>query len=102
MAAISGATITISIGTTKTKMHINIVLSNIRLLLSKELMKQANMKLNFENDTITAFGQPINLIATKSGHYPIPITNNKRALNDLKQLTSTSPSILQTTNQIKI
>ena len=41
------------------------------------------MKLNFENDTITAFGQPINLIVTKSGHYAIPITNNKHILNDL-------------------
>ena len=72
----------ITIGTIKTKMHADIVLSNIPLLLSKESMKQANMKLNFENDTITAFGQPINLIVTKSGHCAILITNNKRILND--------------------
>ena len=73
----------ITIGTIKTKMHVDIVPSNIPLLLSKESMKQANMKLNFENDTITAFGQPINLIVTKSGQYTIPITNNKHILNDL-------------------
>ena len=64
-------------------MHVDIVPSNIPLLLSKESMKRANMKLNFENDTITVSRQPINLIVTKSGHYTIPITNNKHILNDL-------------------
>ena len=64
-------------------MHVDIIASNIPLLLSKESMKRANMRLNFKNDTITAFGQPINLIVTKSGHYAIPITNNKQILNDL-------------------
>ena len=41
------------------------------------------MKLNFENDTITAFRQPINLIVTKSGHYTISITNIKHILKNL-------------------
>ena len=68
VTAVSGAMIPITIGTTKTKMHVDIVPSNLPLLLSKELMKRANMKLNFQNDTITAFGQRINLIVTKSGH----------------------------------
>ena len=64
-------------------MHVDIVPSNIPLLLSKESMKQANMKLNFKNDTLTAVGQPINLIVTKREHYTIPITNNKHILSDL-------------------
>ena len=64
-------------------MHVNIVPSNIPLLLSKGSLKQENMKLNFENNTIAAFRQPINLIVTKSGHYTIPITNNKCTQNDL-------------------
>ena len=64
-------------------MHVDIVPSNIPLLFAKESMKQANMKFNFENDTITAFEKPINLILTKSGHYAIPITSNKHILNDL-------------------
>ena len=46
-------------------------------------MKRTNIKLSFENDTVTAFRQPINLVVTKSGHYSIPITNNKQLLNDL-------------------
>ena len=64
-------------------MHVNIAPSNIPLLLSKGSLKQENMKLNFENNTIAAFRQPINLIVTKSGHYTIPITNNKCTQNDL-------------------
>ena len=67
-------------------MYADIIPSNIPLLLSKRSMKRANMKLNFENDTITAFGQPINLIVTKSGHYAIPIPNNKRILNDFNTI----------------
>ena len=58
-------------------------------------MKRANMKLNF--DTITAFGQPINLIVTKSGHYTIPITNNKHILHDLN--TTRQHIILPLTNK---
>ena len=83
VTAISGAIIPITIGTTQTKMHVDIVPSNILLLLSKESMKWANVKLNFENDTITAFRQPINLIVTKSGHYTISITNIKHVLKNL-------------------
>ena len=58
-------------------------------------MKRANMKLNF--DTITAFGQPINLIVTKSGHYTIPFTNNKHILHDLN--TTRQHIILPLTNK---
>ena len=60
-------------------MHVNIAPSNIPLLLSKGSLKQENMKVNFENNTIAAFQQPINLI-----------TNNKCTQNDLTSLTSRS------------
>ena len=83
ITAITSATIPVVIGTTKGQMNVDIVPSNIPLLLSKDSMKRANMKLNFENDTITAFGESINLIITKSGHYAVPITNPKRILNDI-------------------
>ena len=46
-------------------------------------MKQPNTKFNFENNTITAFRKPINLIVMKSVHYVIPITNSKCILNKL-------------------
>ena len=83
VTVVSRAIIPITIGTIKTKMYLDIIPSIIPLLLSKESMKQANMKLTVENDTITACGQPINLILTKSGHYAISTTNNKHILNDL-------------------
>ena len=80
ITAISGATMPITIGTIKTKIHVEIIHGNIPFELSKEPMKQGNMKLNFENDTITVFGQPINLVVTKSEHYTIPIINDKYIL----------------------
>ena len=86
VTAITSATIPIVIGTTKAQMNVDIVPSNIPLLLSRDSMKRANMQLNFENDTITAFGESINLIITKSGHYAVPITNQKRLLNDVNLL----------------
>ena len=83
VTVVTAATIPIVIGTTKTKMNVDIVPSNIPLLLSRDSMKRANMQLNFENDTITAFGQSVNLIVTKSGHYAVPITNSKRMINEI-------------------
>ena len=79
-------------------MHVNIVPSNIPLLLSKGSLKQENMKLNFENNTIAAFRQPINLIVTKSGHYTIPITNNKCTQNDLN-ITDQQITVTLTNNK---
>ena len=83
VTVVTAATIPIVIGTTKTKMNVDIVPSNIPILLSRDSMKRANMQLNFENDTITAFGQSVNLIVTKSGHYAVPITNSKRMINEI-------------------
>ena len=48
--------------------------SDIPLLLSRSSMKKANMDLNFEDDTVKAFNQDINLVVTKSGHYVLPLT----------------------------
>ena len=36
-------------------------------------MKQANMCLNFKEDTATVFGETIDLVVIKSRHYPIPL-----------------------------
>ena len=50
-----------------------IVNSNIPLLLSKQSMKKAGMKLNLVNDTAVVFGNEIKLTNTASGHYSVPI-----------------------------
>ena len=41
------------------------------------------MQLNFENDFIAAFGESVNLMVTKYGHYVVPVTNFKPFINDI-------------------
>ena len=36
-------------------------------------MKQADMNLNFKDDTASVFGKIIQLVVTKSSHYAIPL-----------------------------
>lgn len=50
-----------------------VVPSNVPLLLSKETMKKANARLNFDKDTISLFGVEQVMVCTTSGHYAIPI-----------------------------
>ena len=56
------------------------------------------MKINFQNDTINAFGQNIPLVTTTSGHYAIPLTPAKQAINDLER--ESSSNITLTMNNI--
>ena len=53
---------------------IDVVNSDIPLLLSKDTMKRAGTCLNFEDDTVTMLKKKIPLSCTLSGHYYIPIT----------------------------
>ena len=55
-------------------------------------MKKANMSLNFENDTISAFGENIPLFTTESGHYAIPITKSAQIVNQVER--ESTPSII--------
>ena len=61
----------------------DVVNSDIPLLFSKSSMKRANMKLNFQDDTITIFNEHIPLITTQSGQYAIPITKAKQLITNL-------------------
>ena len=71
------------IANTKVKINTGAVSSDIPFLLSRLLMKQANMTVNFENDTAFIFGQKADLIMTKSGHYDLPISPYTQLLNNL-------------------
>ena len=53
----------------------DVVDSNIPLLLSKDTMKKASVKLDLENDMAEIFGSNVLLNETSSGHYCIPIRN---------------------------
>ena len=54
---------------------------NIPLLLSKSSMERENMKINFQDDTITILDANIPLMTTSSGHHAIPITKAKQIIN---------------------
>ena len=47
--------------------------SEIPLLLSKNTMKEAQVKIDLENDTAMLFGCKVALRTTSSGHYAVPI-----------------------------
>lgn len=51
----------------------DVVESDIPLLLSKDSMKRAKVKLDLETDSATIFGKDVQLQCTSSGHYCVPI-----------------------------
>ena len=61
-------------------------------------MKKAEMKINFQTDTISAFGQNIPLVTTTSEHYAILLTPAKQAINDLQRESSSNITLIS--NQI--
>ena len=57
------------------------------------------MKINFQNDTIKAFGESIPLITTTSRHYAIPLTQNTQVINNTDRESSTRVNLLITENK---
>ena len=51
----------------------DVVESDIPLLLSRETMKRAKVKLDVENDTAEILGKPVSLNVTSCGHYCVPL-----------------------------
>ena len=54
-------------------------------------METANMIMDFKNNISVIFGEPKKLIATKSGHYALPISPYSKILNNI--VTGTDPNI---------
>ena len=52
----------------------DVVESDIPLLLSKHSMKKSNTVLDFEKDSVSMFGEKLQLQCTDSGHYYIPLS----------------------------
>lgn len=57
----------------KVTIKTDVVASNLPLLLSKEAMKKAKVKLNLIDDTAEILGKEICLNHTSSGHYCVPL-----------------------------
>ena len=56
--------------------HTDIVDSDIPLLLSKNSMKEAKIKLDLENDKVEIFGKLLYLDCTSSRHYCVPLIHS--------------------------
>ena len=55
----------------------DVVKSDIPLLLSKNAMKKAKVKLDLENDTAEVMGTSVSLNITSSGHYCLPLCKDE-------------------------
>ena len=73
--------IPVVIGSKQFTLNTDVVPNDVPLLLSKKSMKTSNMPLDFKNDNAVIFGEPEQLIVTKSGHYAIPISPYNKILN---------------------
>ena len=64
--------------------EVEVVKSDIPLLLSKEAMKKAKMVLHMDEDYAEIFGRKVMLDTTSAGHYVIPLLNQKTSseIND--------------------
>ena len=63
-ATLAGTSVTIGL---------DVIDSDIPLLLSKQAMKKACMNIDLQNDVATAFGKEEKLITTSCGHYCMPL-----------------------------
>ena len=80
----------------------DIVASDISLLLSRKYMRKADITLDFRNYNAIVFGESVNLITTKSGHYTIPVSPYKTVFNNLTTGISANITLKTTqTNQSK-
>ena len=90
ITTIENVTFPANIGGENINIQADILNSDIPLLFSRSSMKKAKMKINFQNDTINAFGQNIPLVTTSRGHFAIPLTPAKQAINDLERESSSN------------
>ena len=71
------AIIPCTVGSRKVLLSVEIVDSNIPLLISNITMKKLKVNLNFEKDQITILGDEHPVGVTSTGHYVIPLLQHK-------------------------
>ena len=67
-------------------------------LLSKNAMKLAKVKIDFNNDKINIFREDIDISFTESGHYFIPISRTNKAISEVDKGNSTEHILLNISN----
>ena len=94
LPATSTAHIPAYIGNQQLFIDTDVVDEDIPLLLSRPSMKEADMHINFKDDTVQALDQLIPLSVTRSGHYILPLTRVTQLLPKVsKQLPSAQSNI---------
>ena len=76
------------IGKQRITIDTNVVQEDIPLLLSKSSLKKAKSEINFYDNSIQMFGQKHNLIETQSGHYVLPLKEERNVLESINTDTS--------------
>ena len=71
-----------TIGTQAVDIEVDVVETDVPLLLSQKSMKKANTIMDFKNDTVTMLGETIKVHVTQSGHYALPLGNHHKILDD--------------------
>ena len=71
------------IGGEDNNVEVDIIQSDIPLLLSKDAMKSLGITLDMKNDRGTINNKPLILTTTSAGHYVIDLLNNKEELNQV-------------------
>ena len=98
--AVENVDLPIAMGSKHVMLNTDIVSSDIPMLLSRKSMKRAGMTIDFKNDQAVAFGEQIQLMNTKSGHYTIPIHPYNTILNNIVTGTNTAV-VLKATSKTK-
>ncbi len=65
------------------RINTDVVDSDIPLLLSKDSMKKARVKLDLEHDAAEILGVRVPLNSTTSGHYCVPLIPEEMTVNDV-------------------
>ena len=73
-------TILATIGKDDVLIKTDVIQNDIPLLLSKDSMKQSNVKIDFANDKVSFLDQNVDIILTSSGHYAVPICRMEKLL----------------------
>ena len=87
-------------GKREVRIKTNVIDNELPLLLSKETMKKAKMKIDFIKDKINILGQEMDIKFPLSGHYSIPISKTYKAINEFDQ--NQSHNIILSINTISM
>jgi hypothetical protein len=86
------------IGRKNVLIRTDIINADIPLLLSKTAMKNAKMSLNFQDDSLSAFGQKLPLRVTSNGLYYLPITKPSQLIDSISEQGADSYIVLKVTD----